>query len=317
MAITSRDKRQATRDKMQTLKTNLKTELQRLCSNISFEEPLSHHTSLKIGGPAWAWIRVKDPEELVRILAFAEEASLPVATVGGGCNLLVSDAGFPGIVFNFRTPYFRRIEETHGILQVGAGVSNDDLLSFCRRRGWGGLEFMTGVPGSVGGSIFGNAGSHGKAIGDRVEALTLLDPSRHLIPLRRNELHFSYRNSNLNGNIVLGAALKVEEEPRELVEKRCQELMRYKKETQDFSHSNAGCIFKNPPAPHRPSGELIERSGLKGTRVGDAQVSPRHGNFIVNFGEATASDVYALIDQVRARVHKDHGVWLELEVREL
>ena len=302
---------------MQALTTTLKSSLKQLCCDISFEEPLSPHTSLKVGGPAWAWVRVRDVEELLKILDVAHEEALPVAVVGGGCNLLVSDAGFPGIVFHLRTAYFRKMEEHRGTLQAGAGVSNDELLTFCRRRGLGGLEFMTGVPGSVGGSVFGNAGSHGRSIGDRVEALTLLDPSRHLVTLKTIDLHFSYRNSGLDGSIILEAVLKVEPENKEVVEARCQELMRYKKETQDFSHSNAGCIFKNPPTPHRPCGELIELSGLKGTRVGDAQVSPKHANFIVNLGKATASDVYTLIDRVRTKVQKDHGIWLELEVREL
>ena len=302
---------------MQTLTTTLKSSLKQLCCDISFEEPLSRHTSLKVGGPAWAWVRVKDVEELLKILDRAHEEALPIAVVGGGCNLLVSDAGFPGIVFHFRTPYFRKMEERHGTLQTGAGVLNDELLTFCRRRGLGGLEFMTGVPGSVGGSVFGNAGSHGRSIGDRVEALTLLNPSRHLITLKTTDLHFSYRNSNLEGAIVLEAVFTVDPQDKEAVEARCQELMHYKKKTQDFGHSNAGCIFKNPPAPHRPAGELIELSGLKGSRISDAQVSPKHANFIVNLGKAMASDVYTLIDQVRTKVQKDHGVWLELEVREL
>ena len=130
---------------MHILKTNLKTELGRICSNVLFEEPLSRHTSLKVGGPAWAWIRVKDPEELVQILDFAKTETLPVAVVGGGCNLLINDAGFPGIVLNFRTSHFRRIERDHETLQIGAGVLNDELLNFCRQHGLGGLEFMTGV----------------------------------------------------------------------------------------------------------------------------------------------------------------------------
>ena len=302
---------------MQALTTTLKSSLKQLCCDISFGEPLSRHTSLKVGGPAWAWVRVKDPEELLKVLNVAQEEVLPVAVIGGGCNLLVGDAGFPGVVFNFRTPYFQRVQEDPGLLRVGAAVLNDELLTLCRRGGLSGLEFMTGVPGSVGGSVFGNAGSHGQAIGDRVLALTLLKDSKQFVTLQKKDLHFSYRHSDLNGSIILEASLKVEPQDPRAVEARCQELLRYKKKTQDFSHSNAGCIFKNPPAPHRPSGELIERSGLKGARIGDAQVSPIHANFIVNLGKATASDVYALIEQIRKKVETDHGIWLELEVQEL
>src|SRR3989338_8872571 len=119
---------------------------------------------------------------------------------------------------------------------------------------------MTGVPGSIGGSIFGNAGGPGQGVGGRVEEVTLLDPSQGLVRRQKNQLQFTYRNSNLNGSILLGAALRVEPEEREVVERRCRELMTYKQRTQDFSHSNAGCIFKNPPPPQRSSGELIERS---------------------------------------------------------
>ena len=144
-----------------------------------------------------------------------------------------------------------------------------------------------------------------------------MDSFHNVVILKKGQLHFGYRSSNLDGAILLEAHLRVEPQDKEAVERRCRELMSYKQKTQDFSHSNAGCIFKNPPPPQFSSGELIELSGLKGMRVGDAQVSPKHGNFIVNLGKATAADIYALIEQVRTKVQKDHRVWLELEVREL
>lgn len=285
-------------------------------STLLFDESLSRHTSLHVGGPAWAWVWVKDLESLLKILHFSEEEGLPFCIIGGGCNILPKEKGFEGIVLNLRTPFFRRMElagET--TLVVGAGVSLEELVAFTRRNALGGLEMMTGVPGTVGGAIVVNAGSHNRAIGDQAEEVTLLTPKGELLRLRRREIQFEYRASSLPEGFVLEAKLKVSPVNRDQLDEQCRQFMIYKKKTQELVKPSAGCIFKNPKNSDKSSGELIELSGLKGERVGDAQVSEKHANFIVNVGKATADDVFGLIEQVQKRVRKDHGCELELEIR--
>ncbi len=287
----------------------------RIRSKIFYNEPLSRHTSLRVGGPAWAWIPVLDTDDLFQILQTARENGLLTAVVGGGCNLLPGDSGFPGIALNFRTPFFRKMEQSGGELRVGAGVSTDEMIAFCRREGFSGLECMTCVPGTIGGSVFGNAGSHGEAIGDRVKTLLLLNDKGELVRRKKSEVRFGYRTSDLEGNIVLEATFDVFPEDPRKVETRYRERLRFKQATQDLTRSNAGCIFKNPPPPFPSSGELIDRAGLKGESVGDAEVSEKHANFIVNRGQATAGDVFLLIERIQKRVKEEHGCDLELEVR--
>lgn len=297
----------------------LKERLRQLTlSTVLFEEPLSRHTSLRVGGPAWAWVWVKDVESLLKIVQFSEEEHLPLCMIGGGCNLLPKQKGFDGIVLNLRTPFFRRIElNGDTTLEVGAGVSLEELVAFTRRRGLGGLEMMTGVPGTVGGALFGNAGSHDRSIGDQVEEILMLNKKRELVRLKKKDISFEYRSSNLPEGFFLEAKLKVVPVDRDRLNEQCREFMLYKKRTQELVKPSAGCIFKNPKASQKSSGELIELSGLKGESVGDAQVSEKHANFIVNVGRATSDDVFALIEKVQKKVRKDHGYDLELEVRVL
>ncbi len=287
-------------------------------STVLFDEPLSRHTSLRVGGPAWAWIWVKDIESLLKIMQFSREENLPVCIIGGGCNLLPKDEGFPGIVLNLRTPFFRRMELTgHTVLEVGAGVSLKELVAFIRRHALGGLEMMTGVPGTVGGAIAVNAGSHNRSIGDQVEEITFLNGKREVTQLRRRDISFEYRASRLPEGFILGAKLKVTPTDRTVLDEQCRQFMLYKRKTQELVKPSAGCIFKNPKNSEKSSGELIELAGLKGERVKDAQVSSMHANFIVNQGRATSGDVFTLIERIQKRVKKDYGCDLELEVRVL
>ncbi len=287
-------------------------------STVLFDEPLSRHTSLRVGGPAWAWVWVKDSQDLLKMVAFAKEETLPICMVGGGYNVLSKQKGFDGVILNLKTPYFRRMEiEGKTTLCVGAGVSLEELVAFTRRKGLGGLEMMTGVPGTVGGAIAVNAGSHNRSIGDQIEKIVFLNSEREVVHLTKEEIHFEYRSSSLTDGFVLEAKLRVTPTDRETLDSQCREFMLYKKRTQDLVRPSAGCIFKNPKSLNQTSGELIDLSGLKGKRVGDAQVSEKHANFIVNLGRATSDDVFSLIDQVRGQVRKDHQCELELEVRVL
>ncbi|MFH1858155.1 MAG: UDP-N-acetylmuramate dehydrogenase, partial [Candidatus Omnitrophota bacterium] len=178
-------------------------------------------------------------------------------------------------------------------------------------------EMMTGIPGTVGGAIAVNAGSHDRSIGGQVEELLFLNASDEVIRLRRAEISFEYRTAHLPEGFILGAKLRVAPMDPAQVDEQCRQYLLHKKKTQDYSKPSAGCIFKNPKAMGKSSGELIELSGLKGQRVGDAQVSEKHANFIVNLGCATSEDVFALIEKIQKKVKKDHGCALELEVRVL
>ena len=174
---------------------------------------------------------------------------------------------------------------------------------------------MTGVPGTVGGAIAVNAGSHQRSIGDQVEEISFLNAKREVVRLRKRDIPFEYRASHLPEGFVLEAKLKVAPVDRAELDEQCRQFMLYKKKTQELVKPSAGCIFKNPKNSEKSSGELIELAGLKGERVGDAQVSEKHANFVVNLGRATSREVFALIEKIQKRVKKNYGCDLELEVR--
>lgn len=287
---------------------------------VRFDEPMRLHTSFHIGGPAEAWVEPQDLDELKALLALAAAAEMPVTPIGGGANLLVRDAGLPGLVISLAAPAFRRLEVEETRVTVGAGVGLDRVVAATREAGLGGCEFLTGIPGKVGGAVRTNAGTRDgqggfRAMGDVVTQVTVLRRDGTTATRSAAEVGFHYRQSSLNGDLVLEAVLALAPRPSEEIGRRVAALMAHKRATQDLSAPSAGCIFKNPPRGGPPAGGLIEQAELKGMRVGDAVVSPRHANFIVNLGAAKASDVLALISAVQYKVLQEHGVFLELEVQ--
>lgn len=287
---------------------------------VRFDEPMRLHTSFHIGGPAEAWVEPQDLDELKALLALAAAAEMPVTPIGGGANLLVRDAGLPGLVISLAAPAFRRLEVEETRVTVGAGVGLDRVVAATREAGLGGCEFLTGIPGKVGGAVRTNAGTRDgqggfRAMGDVVTQVTVLRRDGTTATRSAAEVGFHYRQSSLNGDLVLEAVLALAPRPSEEIGRRVAALMAHKRATQDLSAPSAGCIFKNPPRGGPPAGGLIEQAGLKGMRVGDAVVSPRHANFIVNLGAAKASDVLALISAIQYKVLQEHGAFLELEVQ--
>jgi UDP-N-acetylmuramate dehydrogenase len=274
-------------------------------------EPLSKHTSFDIGGPADFFIRPRTEEEMVAVVRLTRACSLPLMVIGRGTNLLVADGGVRGVVLDLSLTC-RQLEVCSGGVSVGAGVSVQELLDFCLRRELGGLEFMAGIPGSVGGAIRVNAGAWGKSIGELVDVVRGYDLSGQAIAMESSQLHFRYRGSNLTEDVIITEAeLVLSPAPSQVIQKQMKEFQR-RRLSQPLDQKSAGSVFKNPP--RATAGKLIEESGCKGLRIGGAEVSLKHANFIINCGGATAAEVKELIERVRGRVKGRFGVELETEI---
>lgn len=287
----------------------------RLGTRIRFAVPLARLTSLRVGGPADAVATPADRAELCALLRRLAAARVPHHVIGGGFNSLAPDAGLPGVVIQLSR--WRRLEERPGnLLRVEAGVSHSQLTRFCAERGFAGLEFGAGIPGSLGGWIAMNAGIPGREIGDRVVELEVVSPSGARIShLPRAALHFAYRSLRglAPGSVIASALVRVDASTPAAVRAEVEALLERRSATQPLSVPSCGSVFKNPPGDY--AGRLIEAAGLKGHRVGGAQISPVHANFIANTGGATASDVLALIRLAQERVREHSGARLEREVR--
>ncbi len=286
---------------------------------VRFEEPMRSHTSFHIGGPAEVWVEPQDVEELRQLVGLAHADGMPVTLIGGGANLLVRDSGIPGLVISLGGPVFRQATIAGTTVTVGAGVGLDRVVAMTRDAGLGGCEFLTGIPGKVGGAIRMNAGTRDetsfRVMSDVVTHVTVLRSDGTVARLTAEQVGFQYRASRLNGDIVLEATLQLVPCVPEAIANKVAALMVYKRATQDLSAPSAGCIFRNPPQGRPAASWLIDHAGLKGMRVGDAAVSTRHANFIVNLGSAKASDVLALISAIQYRVLQEQGVLLDLEVQ--
>ena len=285
---------------------------------VRFDEPMRLHTTFHIGGPASVWAEPEDPEELRQLLQIAQGAALPVTLVSGGANLLVRDEGIPGLVIHLGHPNFQRFEPADGSVRVGAGLPLEWLIRRAKEAGLSGVEFLAGVPGRVGGAVRMNAGTHddggeNRSVSDVIRSITVMDLEGRARTIPQEGIGFSYRSSNLVGQIVLEAVLTLAPDDPERISQRVKKLWAYKRKTQDWTAPSVGCIFKNP-ASHS-AGWLIDRAGLKGFQMGGAAFSKIHANFIMNLKAATAADVLALIEEARSRVRRMFGVELELEVQ--
>jgi UDP-N-acetylmuramate dehydrogenase len=279
-------------------------------------EPMSRHTTFRIGGPVDLLVDVESEVEVQRVVRYAEDHRLSLRVIGRGANLLVSDAGVRGIIVRL-VGDFRRMfwDEETGVASVGAGTLVSTLLAESCKRGYDSLCWAAGIPGTVGGAVACNAGAWGHAMGEFVEALRMVTREGDETKLRRDEMVFGYRVSSVGSpGVIMDVTLRFNKARGDEIEARRQiaENLARKRETQPLDLPSAGSIFKNPP--QGPAGQLIDRAGCKGMREGDAVVSPKHANFIVNEGKATATDVVRLIERVRERVKAQFGVELELEI---
>lgn len=288
---------------------------------IRLKEPMSRHTSFKIGGPADIFAIPADRQDLASLLRELTSKGIPYFILGGGTNLLVKDSGIRGVVVSMerlnsieieRT--YRSIGGTFSVIRAEAGAALPRLLAFSVDRSLTGLEFAAGIPGTVGGAICMNAGTAKGEIGDVIDSVTLLSPNGEVVIRSREEMEFGYRTSNIpKGHIVVEARLILRLENKDKVRVRIQEIMDNRKKVQPYGLPNAGSIFKNPH--DESAGSLIDKAGLKGLTIGGASVSERHANFIVNTGNASAKDVIQLMQEVQKRVLEIHGVSLDPEVK--
>jgi UDP-N-acetylenolpyruvoylglucosamine reductase len=274
---------------------------------------LARKTTLRVGGPADIYAEPGSEADLSLLLRYCTERRLPWLVLGRGSNLLVKDNGFRGVVISLARPPFTAIEVVGHRLRCGAGARLKDVAAAAKASSLEGLEFLEGIPGTVGGALRMNAGAMGSEIFNVVESVRVMDPSGQEHQLGQAELKPSYRSCGfLKSHIALGALLCGVPGSRNVIEQRMNEYSRRRWSSQPAAPS-AGCMFKNPASI--PAGKLIDELGLKGTRVGGARVSLEHGNFIVNDGQATAADILNLIDVIRDRVRKDRGIELEPEVQ--
>jgi UDP-N-acetylmuramate dehydrogenase len=293
-------------------------------------EPLAKYTSWRIGGPARYFAAVSTPEALEAALGWARERELPVFVLGGGTNVLVRDSGFPGVVVRYRAQELRS-DEAASRVWVAAGAPMAGTARRLAGHGWAGLEWAEGLPGTIGGAVFGNAGCYGGDIATTLaRAWLLVDGAAQEWPVERME--YGYRTSALKNDdrrqtivdrsaivhrsslapIVLAAEFTIARaDPRELAERMARTAAERRGKTP--VGSSCGSVFKNPPG--RSAGQLIEAAGLKGTRTGSAEISLQHANYIVNLGGASSDDILRLIDIARERVREEFGVELALEVQ--
>ncbi|MCR5530908.1 MAG: UDP-N-acetylmuramate dehydrogenase [Lachnospiraceae bacterium] len=286
---------------------------------ILFDEPMAKHTTFRIGGPAECYVIPDDAEQIRKTVALADEAGVPCHIIGNGSNLLVSDDGVPGIVIRMEENSWEKTgtaEDGRDCFRVSAGSLFSSFAKVLCRDGYTGLEFATGIPGSIGGAVVMNAGAYGGEVKDVLVSADVLTKSGKILTVPASELDLSYRHSNIdeNGYTVLSAvfAVKKSEDP-EAVSGRVAELSEKRKEKQPLEYPSAGSTFKRPEGYF--AGKLIDDCGLRGYRVGDAQVSEKHCGFVINRGNATAEDVMQLISAVQRKVMEQFGILLEPEVR--
>jgi UDP-N-acetylmuramate dehydrogenase len=276
-------------------------------------EPLSRSTTWRIGGPARYLVLPAETEDVARALEFAHDRGLPWVVLGLGSNVLVKDGGFPGVVIRLGKG-IDRFEMKGATAIVGAGMPTPLLARRTAEAGFVGVERFVGIPGTVGGGIFMNAGCHGAEFAEIVTEVTVMDPRGKVKQLSRKQISFKYRSSNIEG-IVLEAKLGLGEESPAKLKELQGKLFRWRKAGTPFDQPCCGSTFTNPSGSPKTAGMLIEECGLKGFTIGGAQVSTMHANYIINKGTATASDVLKVIDHIRKTVTKKTGVTLELECK--
>ncbi|MBQ8281460.1 MAG: UDP-N-acetylmuramate dehydrogenase [Lachnospiraceae bacterium] len=294
--------------------TNLVSE-----DKVLFDEPMSAHTTFRVGGPAEALVMVSDFRELRAVLGFAQNFGIPYTFIGNGSNILVSDEGVEGVVIMLKnseyevTPEY--LEDNRAVFKVPAGVSLSLFAKQAAKLGFAGTEFAAGIPGSVGGGVAMNAGAYGGEIKDIIASATVLDKKLNKKVLSKEELELGYRTSAVlvNEYIVLEAEFILEKGDAENSLAIISDLNSRRRDKQPLEYPSAGSTFKRPEGYF--AGKLIQDAGLAGFSVGGAMVSKKHCGFVINHSNATAKDIYRLIELVQQKVYEQFGVTLETEVR--
>ena len=281
--------------------------------DVRLNVPLAPMVGYRVGGPADALAEPRNREQLQEMLRFCATHQVPVFILGEGANLLIADEGVPGVVIRLRRCCQELYHEGTRVY-VGTGRLVSELVEYCETHDLAGIEFMSGIPGTVGGALRMNAGAFVGEIGDRVVTIDALDMAGNAMTISRDEAGFGYRRAEgLQDKILLGTWLQLEKGDRAQLRAAREDYLKRRASKQPLEYPSCGSVFKRPPGDY--AGRLIEAAGLKGLRIGNAQVSPKHANFIVNLGNATAADIFAVIQAVQRNVYRQFGVWLELEVK--
>lgn len=284
-------------------------------SNIPYvlNEPMSAHTTFKIGGAADIMMTVKNTEELQAAVTACKESGVPYMILGNGSNLLVSDDGIEGAVITLDGA-FKEISADGEVIEAGAGAKLSRLCSVAMEHGLSGLEFAYGIPGTVGGAMFMNAGAYGGEMKDVVISTTVLTPDGAIREVKTDDMQLGYRTSvfKSNGDIILFSKFKLHKDNSDDIKARMDDVMGRRKSKQPLEYPSAGSVFKRPEGAF--AGTLIEQCGLKGKTVGGAQVSEKHAGFIINKGGATCADVMNLVKLVQDTVKAETGYFLEREI---
>lgn len=274
------------------------------------DEPLSAHTSFRIGGPADCFVWPEDTEDLGIALDTAGREGCPVMIIGHGTNLLVVDEGLRGLVLRLGRG-FNRISREGTRVRVGAGFALPELLDYCADHGIGGLEFAAGIPGTVGGALYTDANTKTGWVRERISQVTVMGRDREIKRMDAASCPPETETA-FNGDCIIEACFQLTDVPEEAIRREIERYMHRRRATQPIEVPSAGCIFRNPE--EQPAGQLIDQCGCKGMKVGGAMVSDRHANFIINTGGASCQDVVELIEQVRERVFTERGIRLDLEI---
>jgi len=279
--------------------------------SIKLSQPLATFTTFRIGGPADYYLEPSDKEDVVNLIKYLQANQFPFMIIGNASNLLISDEGYRGAVINLEAA-LGDIRKEGEFVVAGSGARLAKFVDFCVQRGLGGVEMLAGIPGTVGGAVIMNAGAYGGEISDYLIDVEVLREG-NVVWVRKEEGGFSYRRSGFGRDVVLSARFALPKKDKTELMRVRRELLVKRNLAQPVNYPNAGSIFKNPQGNY--AAKLIESAGLKGLRRGGAQISERHGNFIVNLGNARATDVLELIHEAQREVFEKFKVQLELEVK--
>ena len=284
--------------------------------NVRINEPMKNHTTFKIGGPAQYYVTPESVTQIQEVVSLCRNMNIPLHVIGNGSNILVGDDGVDGVVLAlFNT--FSDYEIKDNVITAQAGMSLIKLAVIALREGLTGLEFASGIPGSVGGAVYMNAGAYDGQMKDVVTSVTVLDEAGNIRILGRDELDMGYRTSAVakNNMIVLQVVIELKSGDKEQIKARMNQLSELRKQKQPLEYPSAGSTFKRPEGYF--AGKLIADAGLKGYSIGGAAVSEKHAGFVVNMGGATAKDVVELTDYIKKRIIEQFGVTLELEIKKI
>lgn len=280
---------------------------------VLFDAPMRKFTSIKVGGPADSLFFPKDVVELRKVVRYARRKDIPILILGRGTNLVVRDKGIRGWVISL-TQGMKKVQLEGDVVEAEAGLSLQRLVQFSIQKGLTGFEPFFGIPGTVGGGLAMNAGAWGVELKDILLSVTLMNENGEVVERPRQKLKFSYRRLALPPTwIILKGRFQLRKGRREEILERVKSYSEMRKRTQPLDYPSAGSIFKNPA--EGPAGKWIEEAGLKGFRMGQAMISDRHANFIINHGKATAQEVINLMEWVERKIYEEKGISLEREVR--